>query len=145
MSVKNLKRSEFGDLLKRLIRDHNTNQSALAEAINVGRDSISTYCSGKTLPGPRIRKKLADFFGVDVKELVPNKEPERKKSFSLDRLSDDDGRVHLFVNMIVSENTALWIQLLLREGMTPTKLAAMSEDIASMPNTTADRRRIRSA
>jgi hypothetical protein len=80
-----------------------------------------------------------------VRELVPNKEPSRSKSFTLDRLSDEDGRVHLFVNMIVTENTALWIQLLLRDGMTPQKLAAMSEDIASMPNTTADRRRLKSA
>jgi hypothetical protein len=56
----------------------------------------------------------------EVNVVVPNREPERSKSFSRDDLGE--GKTHLFVNMIVSDDTALWIQLLLRDGMTPQKL-----------------------
>lgn len=135
---KNLKRSEFADKLQGLIHQKNISQSELATAIKVGRDSISTYCSGKTLPGPRIRQKIAAYFGIDPSELVPAAEPARQRSFSQEDLGES--KTHLFVNMIVGTNTALWIQLLLRDGMTPQKLASMNENLTTAPNTTSSRK-----
>lgn len=77
----------FGQWLRRAILIRGMTQSEFARAVNLPRDSISTYILGKTLPSAPSAKRIADFLGVDVEDLLftpknANQEPERP---------DDDG------------------------------------------------------
>ena len=47
-------------------------QSDLSRAAGVGRDSISNYIRGISLPNVRNLKKLADGLGVEMEDLNPN-------------------------------------------------------------------------
>lgn len=48
------------------------NQSELARASGLGRDSISTYVRGHTFPEPRNLRRLADALGTSPEQLLPN-------------------------------------------------------------------------
>lgn len=67
-----LTRQEFGRRLSALMLERSWNQSELARAADLGRDSISTYVNGKTFPTPRALKQLADALGVKREDLLPN-------------------------------------------------------------------------
>lgn len=67
-----LTRQEFGRRLQQLMLAKGWNQSDLARAADLGRDSISTYVNGKTFPTPVALKKMADALGMEASELLPN-------------------------------------------------------------------------
>lgn len=77
---RSLTKQEFGRRLYRRMIEKNWNQSDLArhafgtdKAGNVkGRDAISTYIRGIAFPEPKSLKKLADAFGCEPHELLPN-------------------------------------------------------------------------
>lgn len=64
-------RAEFGRHLHKLMRDRHLNQSDLARLADVGRDSISQYVNGNTMPIEKNAKLLADALGVSVPEIYP--------------------------------------------------------------------------
>lgn len=55
-----------------MMMDKGWNQSDLARACGLGRDSISTYIRGQTFPEPKNLRKLADALGTTTHELLPN-------------------------------------------------------------------------
>jgi len=63
-------RRAFGRQLQRLMLAKGWNQSDLARRAGVGRDAISTYINGRSVPEPLNRQKIADALGVSVEELV---------------------------------------------------------------------------
>lgn len=65
-------RQEFGRRLNALMLDRDWNQSDLARAAHVGRDSVSKYVNGLAFPTPLAVKKLAAALGVTREELLPN-------------------------------------------------------------------------
>jgi transcriptional regulator with XRE-family HTH domain len=67
-----LTRQEFGRRLATLLLDKGWNQSDLARAAELGRDSISTYVNGKTFPTPKALKALSEALGVSKDDLLPN-------------------------------------------------------------------------
>jgi len=80
MTPRALTKQEFGRRLQRLMLERNWNQSDLARAafgkgkdgFPLGRDSISTYVRGIRFPDPTNLKKLADAFGMEPYQLLPN-------------------------------------------------------------------------
>ena len=67
-----LTKEEFGRRLAAMMMDKGWNQSDLARAAGLGRDSISTYVRGQTFPEPKNLRKLADALGTTTHELLPN-------------------------------------------------------------------------
>jgi transcriptional regulator with XRE-family HTH domain len=72
LTPKALSKQEFGRRLYKLMLEKNWNQSDLARAADLGRDSVSTYINAKTFPTPKALKKLADCFGMEPGDLLPN-------------------------------------------------------------------------
>lgn len=72
LTPKVLTKQEFGRRLGRLLIEKQWNQSDLARAANIGRDSISTYVNGKAFPTPVVLSKLAKALGVTQEQLLPN-------------------------------------------------------------------------
>lgn len=74
LSVKKNRNEEFGKRLYKALLDKGWNQSDLARAANVGRDSISQYVRGKTVPTPQNLKKIAGCLSLDETDLYPHYE-----------------------------------------------------------------------
>lgn len=72
LGSKALTKDEFGRRLAALMMDKGWNQSDLARASGLGRDSISTYIRGRTFPEPKNLRKLADALGTTAHDLLPN-------------------------------------------------------------------------
>ena len=74
LSVKKNRNEEFGKRLYKALLDKGWNQSDLARAAGVGRDSISQYVRGKTVPTPQNLKKIAQSVGLNEADLYPHYE-----------------------------------------------------------------------
>lgn len=74
LSVKRNRNEEFGKRLYKALLDKSWNQSDLARAAGVGRDSISQYVRGKTVPTPQNLKKIAQCLNVSEADLYPHYE-----------------------------------------------------------------------
>lgn len=69
---RHLSKQEFGGRLSNFIVAKKWNQSDLARAAGLPRDSISTYVRGKVLPTPKSLRAMADALGVSPIDLLPN-------------------------------------------------------------------------
>lgn len=107
---KRLTRQEFGQRLKNLMLEQEWNQSELARRAGVGRDSISTYIRGKTLPEPVTLQRLAKALGVTSEELLPNTMSsaagEDTPAFELRQSHDDPNRVWMRLDRAMSPKLA---------------------------------------
>lgn len=78
-------RRDFGRRLSAMLLDKEMSMSDLARAVwgktrvdsrgygaVVGKDRISSYCAGKTLPTALTARKLAKALACDVRDLLPN-------------------------------------------------------------------------
>lgn len=74
LSVRRNRNEEFGKRLYKALLDKSWNQSDLARAAGVGRDSISQYVRGKTVPTPQNLKKIAQCLNVSEADLYPHYE-----------------------------------------------------------------------
>lgn len=105
-----LTRQEFGRRLQQLMLAKNWNQSDLARAADLGRDSISTYVNGKTFPTPVALKKLADALGMEPSELLPNAMmnamDDEHPAVELRQAAGHPGKAWLRVNRAVSFGAA---------------------------------------
>ena len=45
-------------------------QTKLGEAVGVHKQAISCYETGERYPAPKIRERLAEYFGCEFKELL---------------------------------------------------------------------------
>lgn len=72
LTPKHLSKQEFGRRLYGLINDRGWSQSDCARHAGLPRDSISSYVNGKSFPTPRSLKLLADVFGLQPHDLLPN-------------------------------------------------------------------------
>ena len=62
--------ANFSERLRELRRKRGITQTALAEIIDVGQDSISIYEKGRNYPEVRRLLILADYFGVSLDYLM---------------------------------------------------------------------------
>lgn len=67
-----------GKFIKTLRREKNMTQEQLAEEMNVSRRTVSRWETGNNMPDLDVLIDMADFFDVDLRELI-NGEKEGKK------------------------------------------------------------------
>ena len=106
-----LTRQEFGKRLYNFMMRKLMSQSDLARASGMGRDSISQYVRGRSVPSPKNIQKLCDALGIEIDDLFPNYEawPSTSASPTLEMKSIDAvvDKVWLRINMEVSTVKAL--------------------------------------
>ena len=81
----------------------------------IGRDQVSHYSRGISLPRPEVLAALAKALGIEPRELMPAAVPSTASPAAFRMVSVDDGRVQLTVNRVVSMQTATKIVTLLSE------------------------------
>ena len=119
LTPKALTRQEFGRRLNRLMHEKEWNQSDLARAAGIGRDSVSTYVNGKVFPTPLALKKIAAALGVDREALLPNEImsafDDEVPAVELKQASGHPDKAWLRVNRMMSFATAAKIIALIDE------------------------------
>lgn len=61
---------KFGDFLKELRKEKGLTQEGLAETLFVSRRTVSRWETGSNLPDLDLLIELADFYQVDLRELI---------------------------------------------------------------------------
>lgn len=119
LTPKALTRQEFGRRLNRLMQEKDWNQSDLARAAGIGRDSVSTYVNGKVFPTPLALKKIAAALGVDREALLPNEImsafDDEMPAVELKQATGHPEKAWLRVNRMMSFATAARIITLIDE------------------------------
>ena len=64
------KTTEFGEILRELIKEKNITQVQLAKDLKVGKTSLSMYVTGQQLPRYEVIKAIADYFEVSIDYLL---------------------------------------------------------------------------
>ena len=59
-----------GAFLKELRKEHNLSQEQLADRFNTSSRSISRWENGKTMPDISMMIELAEFYDVDIREIL---------------------------------------------------------------------------
>lgn len=60
----------FGDILKKLRKEHNLTQEDIANMFNVTKNAVYSWEVGKSQPSIEIIKQLAQYFGVTIDYLL---------------------------------------------------------------------------
>ena len=104
---------DLGKRISEKMHAKNWNQSDLARASGLGRDSISTYIRGMVMPTPNNLKQLADALDCAPEDLLPADEREQETLFEIRQTGD--GRVFVKINKAVSIKQAAEIFQILRD------------------------------
>ena len=104
---------EIGRRISEKMQAKNWNQSDLARAAGLGRDSISTYVRGMVKPSPENLKQIANALGCNPEELYPSEPVEQE--IILEMRQTGDGRVFIKINKTVSVQQAASIFEILRD------------------------------
>lgn len=120
-------KKEMAKRLQNLLLEKGWNQSDLARyaakymsSNKFGRDNVSAYVRGISLPGPKHLKALAAALGVAPSEIVPENmlSPLENNIPTLEITDIGHGLAWLRANRAVKWTTALKISQLLHEDMT---------------------------
>jgi len=111
---------EFSNNLQRMMSACDMSQSDLARAADTGRDNISSYVRGKTLPRPQAARAIAKALKVDINDLFPGLlergVEEAIPSIEFKQVPGREDRAWLRINKEVSFSTAAKIiELINRE------------------------------
>ena len=119
LSKRVLQKQEFGNRLYTIMLERNMSQSDLARAAGLGRDSISTYVRGRSVPAPSSLQKLAKALNVDAEELYPNYSANAaaidEPMLQFKQVNDGSGRMWLTVNMKIEMDKAVQIMKILKQ------------------------------
>ena len=74
---------KIGSLLKELRNEHSLSQEQLAEKFNVSSRSVSRWENGNTMPDISIMIELADFYDIDIRELLSGERKSEKMDENL--------------------------------------------------------------
>jgi transcriptional regulator with XRE-family HTH domain len=110
-------RSEFARRLQERMLSHKPlpfSQADLARASHCGRDAVSTYVRGISMPGPKALKQLSDALGCQPEDLMPPGASNENEApaFQVRQMAGAD-RVWLTVNQPVSKDQAAAITAIL--------------------------------
>lgn len=112
-----LTRQEFGRRLYELMIERRWNQSDLARAADLKRDSISAYVNGKRWPTPISQDALAKAFNMPVEELFPNAMmhalEDEIPAFDMKVAAGHPGKAWVRVNRMMSMDAATQIAVIL--------------------------------
>jgi transcriptional regulator with XRE-family HTH domain len=115
---------DFAKRIQRAMIDKGWNQSELARRASaylpksspLGRDNVSHYVRGISLPRSAQLAALAKALGLKPADLLPTVPSAAQKAPPFDMRQLEDGNVWLRVNQAVSFDQALKIMRLLQEG-----------------------------
>jgi len=105
---------DFGARLKHQLKLKNWNQSDLARATGLGRDSISTYIAGTVRPTPKNLVKIAQALGVQPADLAPDSPRLEPDAPILEMTQLPDGMVRLKIVKAVTLDQAVEIFTILK-------------------------------
>lgn len=118
LTQKVLQKQEFGRRLYSILIERRMNQSDLARASQLGRDSISQYVRGRSVPSPQNLQKLADALNMEPDVLFPNyaaaaalNEEPTLQIKSVDGSADE---MWLVINMKVPAEKAIKVMQILK-------------------------------
>jgi len=119
LSKRVLQKQEFGNRLYSVMLERNMSQSDLARSAGLGRDSISTYVRGRSVPTPSSLEKLAKALNVDAEELYPNYSANAaaidEPILQFKQVNDGSGMMWLTVNMKIEMDKAVQIMKILKQ------------------------------
>jgi len=79
-----MNQQKIGEFLRQLRNENTLTQEQLAEQIRVSRRTISRWETGSNLPDLSILIELADFYGVDLRELLDGERKSEKMNKELE-------------------------------------------------------------
>ena len=100
---------DFGARIKERLKIKNWNQSDLARATGLGRDSISTYIHGTVHPTPKNLAKIAQALDCAPADLSPDIPRQEIRDGILEMTQLPDGKVRLRVIQAVTLDQAIEI------------------------------------
>ena len=119
LTQKVMQKQEFGRRLYNLMIEKKLNQSALARLAGLGRDSISQYVRGRSVPTPINLQKLAGALNLDPDVLYPNYAAaaamQEEPTFQVRAVDGSTEEMWLNVNMKVSVDKSIRIMAILNE------------------------------
>ena len=74
---------KIGNFLKELRKEHNLSQEQLADRFNVSSRSVSRWENGKTMPDISLMIELADFYDIDIRDLLRGERKSEKMEENL--------------------------------------------------------------
>jgi transcriptional regulator with XRE-family HTH domain len=74
---------KIGAFLKELRKEHELSQEQLAERFNVSSRSISRWENGNTMPDISVMIELADFYDIDIRDLLRGETKSEKMEENL--------------------------------------------------------------
>lgn len=80
-----MNQAKIGSFLKELRKENNLTQEQLAEKYNVASRTVSRWENGNNMPDLLILVELADFYDVDIRELIDG---ERKSENMTEEMKD---------------------------------------------------------
>jgi len=83
---------KFKDNLRKLRKENNLSQEKLAEKLNISRQAISKWESGKAYPDIDNLILLRDIFNVSLDELVVNERIDKEEIISEENYIDSDNK-----------------------------------------------------
>jgi transcriptional regulator with XRE-family HTH domain len=119
LSVRRVRKAEFGRRLLSAIERQGITQAELARRTGLGRDSISQYTRGKTIPKSRSLLSMAKILQLRPDELYPHHSLDVMDNEDLPQLEirqEADGMMFLSVNQKVPMETAMEIMSLLKRS-----------------------------
>lgn len=69
---------KIGNFLKELRKEHNLSQEQLADKFNISSRSISRWENGNTMPDISMMIELADFYDIDIRDLLRGERKSEK-------------------------------------------------------------------
>ena len=113
-----LTRAEFGRRLYSLMLKRGWNQSKMAREVGLGRDSISQYVRGRSIPSPTNLDKLAKALNIEPEVLFPNYDAQtnavEEPTLEMKSIDNDAENMWLRINMKVSAEKALQVLKILK-------------------------------
>lgn len=82
----------FKENLKKLRKEKNISQEQLAEKLNISRQAISKWESGKAYPDIDNLILLRDIFNVSLDELMVNEKADKEKSINQEEYVSSDNK-----------------------------------------------------
>lgn len=111
LSNKTIRKQEFGRRLYDQLLSQRLNQSDLSRKSGLGRDSISQYVRGRSVPTPQNLEKIAEALGVQPDDLFPNYAAQaiaiEDPTFQLRAVDGDSSSMWLTINQRVTTAKAM--------------------------------------
>jgi len=112
-------KAEFARRLQQRMLQHKPypmSQADLARASHCGRDAVSTYVRGVSLPGSKALKQIADALGCEPEDLMPGggvANDAAAPAFQIRQVAGSSDRVWITLNQSVTKDQAAQITAIL--------------------------------